>query len=127
MSQQFDEFSKHLATKRSRRGVLKLLSAGLFGVVGSAVLRGGADAKTAGPGGTSSPVMPHINQTYPYQGLPYLNQGNGFPFRLPYVNQSYPDINQTYPYLNENFPYINAQEFKQTLRERLLEFFGKSH
>jgi hypothetical protein len=125
MSQQFDEFSKHLATRRSRRGVLKLLSAGMFGVVGSAILRGGADAKTAGPSGASSPVMPHINQTYPR--FPYLNQGGGFPFHFPHINQSYPDINQTYPYLNENFPFINAQEFKQTLRERLLDFFGKSH
>jgi hypothetical protein len=125
MSQQFDEFSKHLATKRSRRGVLKLLSAGLLGVAGSAVLRGGADAKTAGTSGTASPVTPHINQTYPRYGFPYLNQG-GFPFRFPHINQSYPDINQTYPYINNNFPYIN-QNFGETLRERLLEFFFGKH
>jgi hypothetical protein len=121
MSQQFDEFSKHLATKRSRRGVLKLLSAGFLGVAGSAILRGGADAKTGDPRGATSPMTPHINQTYPHQGLPYLNQG-GYPFRFPFINQG----EFQFPHINQSYPYINQYQSLETLRERLLQFlFGK--
>jgi hypothetical protein len=113
MSQQFDDFSKHLATtKRSRRGVLKLLTAGFFGLAGSAVIRGGADAKTPGPRGNTTPMTPHINQTSGYEGFPYINQGQ-YPFRFPYINQSY--------------PYINQDHSLATLRERWLEFFFGKH
>lgn len=49
MADKFDSFSKHLATKQTRRGALKFLGAGIFGAALGALFTNQADAGRRNP------------------------------------------------------------------------------
>ena len=53
MAEKFDNFSKHLATKQTRRGALKFLGAGIIGATFGALFTREADA-----GGRRNPRNP---------------------------------------------------------------------
>jgi hypothetical protein len=67
MSQNFDEFSKHLAAKQSRRGILKLFAGGVIGTfTGVLISRNkAADAAPPGPLTHKLPGRISFNSTLP--------------------------------------------------------------
>lgn len=88
MSEQFDDYSKHLATKHSRRGALKFLGAGFIGVAVSTLFSNRADASTASGENSLSQATPHINNSKP----PYY-----WPPRFNGISPYRPEINDTQP------------------------------
>lgn len=81
MSRKFDEFSKHLATKQTRRGALRFLGAGLIGAFVSTIFSREADA-THWRGLLESPQfnqsVPVFNQDDPHRRS---RGGDGDPHR----------------------------------------------
>jgi len=69
MSEKFDEFSKHLVQKHSRRGAFKLFGAGIVGAAVAAVTSSTASADrkrfSYTPKWNSSGGYPSMNQTLP--------------------------------------------------------------
>jgi hypothetical protein len=91
MPDKFDEFSKHLATKHSRRGALGFLGAGVIGAFASALFSRGA---AAGPGD----LKDHFQFG---DGKPELNSIK------PLLNSLKPELNSTQPknpFLNGTLP-----------------------
>ena len=89
MSEKFDEFSKHLAQKHSRRGAFKLFGASIVGAAMAAVT-----ARTASADKKKFNFKPSWN-------------GNFFPV-----------VNGTNPYINSSNPYFNEQ-VRDQLRDAL--------
>lgn len=98
MAEKFDEFSKHLAKKQTRRGVLKFLGAGIVGAFVSTVFSREADADRK--------TTPRFNTTLP-----------GFNSTLPTVNSVLPRINNLLPEFNRTLPGFNSTlpDFNGTL------------
>ncbi len=67
MAEKFDEFSKHLAKKHSRRGAFKLFGAGIIGAAAATAF--GHTANATGP--VFNGGYPNFNATIP--GLPDFN------------------------------------------------------
>jgi hypothetical protein len=80
MSQQFDEFSKHMAQKRSRRSLFKFLGGGFVVAAFSAI------------GSSTTNAAPQFNQTNPSKGSsgfrsPIQNGYDPIESRRPRFNQ----------------------------------------
>lgn len=98
MAERFDEFSKHAASKRSRRGFLKL-----FGVTAvSAAVTAMFTSRNA-DADAGAERLPYLNQW-----APYFNQW------VPRFNHTYPKFNHTKPpkpqlppYFNQTIPWFN--------------------
>lgn len=115
MSEQFDEYSKHLATTHSRRGLLKFLGAGFIGAAASTMLSKQADASRPAGGSGVQQATPYINQGHSFYWPPQFNA-----IRPPNL----PNINATLPRL----PEINALLPPQTdpeLRNFLVRLFQR--
>jgi hypothetical protein len=71
MSEKFDEFSKHLAGKHSRRSAFKLFGAGIIGAAAASIF---AETATAtGPsfnGGFNGTFNGHFNGNFRFPNLP---------------------------------------------------------
>ncbi|MGE0685846.1 MAG: hypothetical protein AB7P33_03810 [Dehalococcoidia bacterium] len=89
MAEKFDEFSKHLARKHSRRGAFKLFGAGIIG----------AAAATAF--GQSASATPSFNQTYPH------------------YNATFPDFNGNPKFNAVNQALIKTAEELQKVEQKL--------
>lgn len=73
MAEKFDEFSKHLAKKHSRRGAFKLFGAGIIGAAAATAFGHNANATAPVFNGT----FPNINATFPdFNGNPKFNAVN---------------------------------------------------
>jgi hypothetical protein len=95
LAEKFDEFSKHLAKKQTRRGVLKFLGAGIVGAFVSTVFSREADADRTAPRFNST--LPEFNST-----LPTVNSV------LPRINNLLPEFNRTMPDFNGTLPDFNG-------------------
>ena len=95
MSQKFDEFSKHLARKQTRRGALKFMGAGLVSAFVATVFTRGTEADPKGRDFFKSIFW---NQTNPK-----------FNSLLVKLNSSLPAFNSTHPVFNETI----APKFNQ--------------
>jgi hypothetical protein len=77
LSDKFDEFSKHLARKQTRRGALKFLGAGLVSAFLGTVFSRTADADRSGRGFTNfiqfNSTQPNFNQTLPRFNQTFTN------------------------------------------------------
>lgn len=75
MSEKFDEFSKHLAAKHTRRGAFKLFAAGLVGAAGATFFGKSASATPKFNGGFNggfNGTFPQLNGTF--ERFPQFNQ-----------------------------------------------------
>ena len=87
MTEKFDEFSKHAASRRSRRSFFTLFGGSTLGAAFAAIFSRKADAD----GGAST--LPYLNFW-----LPLFNG------RIPTFNSTYPGFNFTLPIFNDNLP-----------------------
>jgi hypothetical protein len=118
MGERFDEYSKHLATTHSRRGLLKFLGAGFIGAAVSTALPKGTDASMPRGGVGVPQAMPHINQTLPPYGPPQLNATRPV---FPNINATlpFPNINSTLPQINQFVIDDHIRNFLHRLFQRL--------
>ena len=78
MSEKFDEFSKHLAGKHSRRGAFKLFGAGIIGAAAASIFAETANATPVFNGGFNGTFNGHFNGSvrFPYLPNPKFNAAN---------------------------------------------------
>jgi hypothetical protein len=96
MAEKFDEFSKHLAKKHTRRGLLRFFGAGIIGAfTASALPKGNAEADQG--------ILHIFNKLLVFNGTnPQFNS------TLPFLLSPPPTFNSTRPpiYFNKTLPWF---------------------